>query len=274
MYNPTSLVTNCGNRVHWTAAAPVHLHYHIMSQFSLSAVQQNRSCSKTVEREAQCSWIFCSTWTIRDGPSLLTAQHLPGTAEHEFSKQASQSSRLTQQLNRIIRECLVGWKTLNGHRQVEVSHPYSRRPWSTKEEMTKGNSNLIAREKITMFWGTVAQVVGPLLYTVQEKSLQQQAGVTYLTMPMTGSLSREDAETLTRYKKPYIMHCSYKLHVSSQKSVGNGLRPIKTWQTFLLGLEIPKSALPAPFPPSQPSPRGGVLMLSPLWKKLFDFSQC
>lgn len=90
----------------------------------------------------------------------------------------------------------------------------------------------------------------------------------------TGSLSREDAETLTRYKKPYIMHCSYKWHVSSQKSVGNGLRPIKTWQTFLLGLEIPKSALPAPFPPSQPSPRGGVLMLSPLWKKLFDFSQC
>lgn len=141
--------------------------------------------------------------------------------------------------------------------------------------MTKGNSNLTVREKITMFWGTVApKVAGYLLYTVQEKSLQHQAGVTYLTMPMTGSLSREDAETLTRYKKPYIMHCSYKLHISSQKSVGNGLRPIKTWQTFLLGLEIPKSALPAPFPPSQPSPRGGVLMLSPLWKKLFDFSQC
>lgn len=276
MYNSTSLVTNCGNRVHCTAAAPVHLRYHTISQFSLPAVQQNGSCSKTAERGAQCSLIFCSTWTIRDGLSLLIAQHLPGIAEHEFSKQASQSSRLTQPLNRIIKECLVCWNTLNGHRQVEVNYPHSRRPWSTstrddkrqQQFDSKGQNYTVLRDcPPKSCW------VFAVHSTRKELATLSRCHIPYYARK-TRSLSREDVETLIRYKKPYIMRCSYKFHISSQKSVGNGLRPIRTWQTFLLGLEIHKSALPDPFPPSQPSPRGGVLMLSPLWKKLFDFSHC
>lgn len=66
------------------------------------------------------------------------------------------------------------------------------------------------------------------------------------------------------------MHCSYKLHISCQKWGTTD----QDFAAFSIGSGIPKSALPALFPPSQPSPRGGALMLSPLWKKLFDFSHC
>lgn len=97
----------------------------------------------------------------------------------------NQSSPLTQQINSIIKECSVCWKTLNGHRQVKVNHPYSRRPWSTRDG--KGNSNLIARDKMITFcyhFPVPSKVAGSLLYTAQKKSLQHQAGVRYLTMPI------------------------------------------------------------------------------------------
>lgn len=108
-----------------------------------------------------------------------------GTAEQELSEQVYQSSPLTQQINSIIKECLVCWKTLNGHRQVKVNHPYSRRPWSTRDG--KGNSNLIARDKMITFcyhFPVPSKVAGSLLYIAQKKSLQHQAGVRYLTMPI------------------------------------------------------------------------------------------